>query len=226
MNKDVLNRFVSKVSSWRLQLQSKMNAKRNELEQNLKLKLVNYTNGLLRAEIIKQGKNPDKMPETKAPELTVADAIETRRPSFHTPFVPSWVRDSFKNPNKHVVRNPLPKPPPVAEAARVLSAEEFQAVMNDDEEVIHDIFEEKEVLGGDDTQWFPKEDVQRTNAIADLKAMLADINLELPEEASVQVTSGARAVPANKVRKVSKSTGKPRKLVRKFKKGIVKRVED
>lgn len=223
MNKDVLNRFVFKVSSLGSQLRSKLNVKRNELEQKVKLSLVNYTNGLLRAEIVKQGKDPDKMPAPKA-EPTVVDAVlKNERPRFHNPYVPSWVRDSFKNPNKHVVRNPLPKPPSptVMDIDKVLSAQEFQAVMNNDEKVIHDIFEENE---GDKDMWFPKQ--VRTNAIADLKAMLTDINLELPEEASVQVTGGTRAVPVNKTRKVSKSTGKPRRIMRKSKKGIIKRVEN
>lgn len=222
MNKELLNELVSKAKSWKNSLRTTLLVKRSELEQKIKLNLVNYTNNLLRAEIVKQGKNPDAPPALRAPEPTVAEAVQPKheRPRFHTPFVPSWVRDSFKNPNKHVVRNPLPKPPPPPaplKADVVLSADEFKAVMNDDEEKIQDIF-------SDEDKWFPLEPKQQ-DAMADLRAMLADIKEELPEEPSVQVTGGSRAVPAGKKRK-AKEKLKAKSAVGKFKRGSFRRVED
>ncbi len=251
-----VEKYVSKVLDLKERLQqkltAKLQAKRSEIEQRVKLYAANYVGDLLRQEIISQGKNPDAKPQPKTPEPTVADAIRRDRPRFHTPFVPSWVRESFTDPRKHVVRNPLPKPPlhPLLDDSIKpieLTVEESVEILNDDisDDRVNEILGRH--INSDGTIKASslmvaeeKSEEKRTNAIQDLRQAIANIELEMKfddEDKSVQVASGSRPVAtAKKVARPAKvlygkkkpkatKSKKPVK-VKKFNKPVFRRVED
>lgn len=249
-----VEKYVSKVLNWKERVQqkltAKLQAKRSEVELKVKLYAANYVGDLLRQEIIAQGKDPDAKTQPKMPEPTVADALKKERPRFHTPFVPAWVRESFTNPNKHIVRNPLPKPPEFHPLLNdniepiQLTAEETNTIMNDDESKVQEIFDR--VFGEDKAfeSVLPveqqKEEVAGVEAIQRLRDAISNIELEAKFEEgdkSVQVASGCRPVASakkvarptkvsysKKTKKATKSK-KPVK-VKKFNKPVFRRIED
>lgn len=247
-----VEKYVSRVLNWKEVLQqkvrTKLQAKRVELEQKAKLYAANYVNNLLREEILSQGKDPDAKPQPKAPEPTIADTFKKERPRFHTPFVPAWVRESFTNPNKHIVRNPLPKPP---ETHPLLdeNVQPVQLTVEESIEMLNDDISDKridEILGrhlnSDGTMkpsGFTKLEEKTDTSIQQLRDAISSIELEMKfdkEDESVQVVSGSRPVarakkytrPAkvsfNKKTKKSAKSKKPVK-VKKFSKPVFRRIE-
>lgn len=74
------------------------------LYEMIAFRLLAITTVMVRKLIIRQGKNPDYVaPPPPAPEpvLTVEDPF--RRPTISVPYVPSWVRASFKTLANHPV---------------------------------------------------------------------------------------------------------------------------